>query len=100
MKKITLLFDGVKEDYPVKFTISVLAALERETEHKNILNELMDFGLNDSIVLAYLGLKKADPNFNMTLEEVGDAFILEVTMVQVFEAFASDMSQVMSTGKK
>lgn len=85
--------------FPIRFTMAVLAGIERETEHKNILNEVMDLGVNDAIVMAYLGCKKADPDFNMTLEEIGDAFTGE-TIMQVFDAFASDMSQVMSTEKK
>lgn len=87
------------KDYPIKFTMSVLAGIERETDHKNILNEVMDLGVNDAIVMAYLGCKKADSDFNMTLEEVGDAFNGE-TIAQVFEAFASDMANVMGNEKK
>lgn len=87
------------KEYPVKFTFSVLAALERETDHKNILNEIQDWGVNDAIVMAYLGCKKADPNFNMTVEEVGDGFTGE-SLDQVFKAFTSQMAEALGVTEK
>lgn len=83
----------------VRFTFSVLAEMERMTDHKNILNETQNFGLNDAVIMAYLGCKKADPTFNMTLEEVGDLMTGE-SLEQVFKAFASDMNSIMSSEKK
>lgn len=68
----------------------VLSQVERDTDHKNILAEYQDWGLHDALVMAYHGCRKADPNFNMTLEEIGDAFELE-TLTEVFSAFKSDM---------
>lgn len=84
---------------PVRFTFSVLAEMERMTDHKNILNETQDFGLNDAVVMAYLGCKKADKDFRMTLEEVGDHMSGE-SLEQVFKAFAADMTSIMASEKK
>jgi hypothetical protein len=84
---------------PVRFTFSVLAEMERMTDHKNILNETQDFGLNDAVIMVYLGCKKADPDFSMTLEEVGD-HMRGQSLEQVFKAFAEDMTTIMAGEKK
>lgn len=86
MNQITL----GKKKYPIRFTMFVLSQVEQETDHKNILAEITDWGLHDALTMAYYGCRKANPDFNMSLEEIGDLFEPE-TLTEVFNAFTKDM---------
>ncbi|MEM7298208.1 MAG: hypothetical protein AAF391_08085 [Bacteroidota bacterium] len=85
--------------YPIKFNYMVLAQIERESEHKNILNEIDELGVYDAILMAYLGCKAADKDFALTMEEVGELFKSE-TLVEVFKFFIEDMGNLNSDSEK
>ena len=76
--------------YSIRFTYSVLAEIERETG-KSFLNFDPDkLNVGDCIIMAYYGCRKADKEFNLSAEQVGDYFTGE-TFTEVFTAFAHDM---------
>ena len=87
-----------EKEYPVRFTWMVLGQVEKETG-LNALNSIENIGINDSIALAYYGLKKANPDFKMSIEEVGDAFTGK-TFSEVFNAFSNDMATEKAKSEK
>ena len=88
MSKITI--EG--KAYSMRFTYSVLASIERETG-KSFLNfDLDKIGVGDCIVMAYYGIKKAHPEFDLTIEDVGDN-IGGGDFEIIFKQFTEDMSK-------
>lgn len=85
--------------YPVRFTYSVLAKIEKETGKSFLQFDLDKIDVGDVIVMAYYGCLKADPEFKLSIEDVGDAFHAN-SFTEVFEAFTNDMAKPMKSEKK
>lgn len=74
----------------VRFNYYTLGQIEKETG-KSFLNfDPESIGIGDSIIMAYYGCKCADPDFDLTIEQVGEHFKSK-TFSELFEAFTNDM---------
>lgn len=85
--------------YPVRFTYSVLAKIEQETGKSFLSFDPDNICVGDCIVMAYYGLRKANPDFDLSIDDVGDAFEAD-TFTEVFQAFTEDMAKKAEAVKK
>lgn len=85
--------------HPVRFTYSVLANIEKETGKSFLQFDPDKIDVGDCIVMAYYGCRKANPDFKLSIEDVGDSFHQD-SFVEIFQAFTEDMAKPMKSEKK
>lgn len=77
----------------------MISKIEQETGKSFLQFGPDKINVGDCIIMAYYGCLKANPDFDLSIEDVGDAFHAD-SFTEVFEAFTQDMCKSMETGKK
>ena len=80
-----------KKPRKFKFRFDFNAMAEYEEEFNRSPSDIKGLGASNARNVAYIGFKEADPDFDLSVKEVGQAMTLE-TMNEVLAAFSSDMS--------
>ena len=88
--KIELKIPG-KEPRKFSFRFDFNAMAEYEEMFDRSPTDIKGLGVSNARNIAYIGFREADPDFDLTIKEVGMAMNTEM-VTKVFEAFASDMS--------
>lgn len=83
------------KDYRMEFNLYALMEFERSTG-KNTLMGIQEFNTRDSLELTRCGIKGANPDFDMTIEEIGKhmkAQNLNTVMIAFAEDQGADLEQ-------
>ena len=88
--KIELKIPG-KQPRKFSFRFDFNAMAEYEELFDKSPTDIKGMGASNTRNIAYIGFKEADPDFDLTLKEVGTAMTMDV-FNKVIEAFSRDMS--------
>jgi hypothetical protein len=83
-----------KVKYPVRFNFNVLKEFEKLTGHNAFELGKTKFGATETIAFCYVGLKGANKDLKMTIEEVGEVIKMNV-INDLMTAYITDMEELM-----
>lgn len=82
-----------KEPRKFSFRFDFNAMAEYEEMFDRSPTDIKGLGLSTARNIAYIGFREADPTFDLTLQETGQAMNAK-TMNEIFEEFGKNMSTI------